>query len=168
MSSEAELLSQLEELRKKQKEMEITNNKIRISKQKDYLIDKLRNFLGIEMSDEEIIAVYNDSYLDQNHYHFSYYLKVEDKDNKLLFIRIVYNRFARKHNIRYEDSFDVIREFITKIKPLNDYNEWQDKYHNLILIKQQQQYNMSRNRHNIKQPSEDISEDIPEFIPLFC
>jgi hypothetical protein len=122
--TEQELLSQLEELRKKQKEMEDAKVEIEFNKQKTYLIDKLRKFLDMEVSDEEIISVYNDKNLQSSIKIFDYYLEVEDEEKKLLNIRKVFNRYARENEIRYEDSIEIIYEFIQSIKPLNDYGNW--------------------------------------------
>ena len=120
MASEQELLYQLEELRKKQKEMEDAKVDIEFNKQKTYLIEKLRKFLDMEVSDEEIISVYNDKNLQSSIKIFDYYLEVEDEEKKLLNIRKVFNRYARENEIRYEDSIEIIYGFIQSIKPLND------------------------------------------------
>jgi hypothetical protein len=163
--TEQELLSQLEELRKKQKEMEITNNEIRISKQKDYLIDKIRKFLDMQISDEEIIAVCNDSfggYLQNQFY--NYYLKVEDQEKKLLTVRKVFNRYARVNEIRYEDSVDIIKDFLIKLKPLNDYNEWQRENQ----IRMHNQGYLSKRRSASPKGDKIHEKIINEYIPLFC
>jgi ferredoxin-fold anticodon binding domain-containing protein len=125
MSSEQELLSQLEQLRKKQKDMESTKVSIEFKKQKDYLINKLKTFLDIDVKDNEIIAIYNDDNYLENH--FNYYFKVEDEDNNLLFRRRIYNRHAQKNFIRYEDSFEIIHYFLKRIKPINDFGEYLQK-----------------------------------------
>jgi hypothetical protein len=140
MSTEQELLSQLEELRKKQKEIEDAKVEIEFNKQKTYLIDKLRKFLDMEVSDEEIISVYNDKNLQSSIKIFDYYLKVENEEKKLLNIRKVYNRYARENEIRYEDSIEIIYGFIKSIEPLNDYGNWC----------------RTHNRHT------------DEYVPLFC
>ena len=101
MSSEQELLSQLEQLRNKQKEMENTKVSIEFKKQKDYLINKLKTFLDMDIKDSEIISIYNDDNYLENH--FKYYFKIEDEDNNLLFRRRVYNRHAQKNFIRYRE-----------------------------------------------------------------
>jgi len=140
MSIEQELLSQLEELRKKQKEMEDEKWQNEFNIHKNYLIDKLRKFLDMEVSDEEISAVYNDKNLQSSIKIFDYYLEVEDQEKKLLNIRKVYNRYARENEIRYEDSVEIIYGFIQSIKPLNDYGDWL----------------RTHNRHT------------DEYVPLFC
>jgi len=140
MLSEQELLSQLEELRKKQKEIEDEKWENEFDKQKNYLIDKLREFLDMEVSDEEIISVYNDTNFQSSIKIYNYYLEVEDKEKKLLKIRKVFNRYAKVNEIRYEDSVEIICEFIKSIKPLNDFGNWLRTH--------------DRNR--------------DEYIPLFC
>ena len=117
MSSEQELLSQLEQLRNKQKEMENTKVNIEFKKQKDYLINKLKKFLDMDIKDYEIISIYNDDNYRENH--FNYYFKIEDEDSNLLFRRRVYNRYAQKNFIRYEDSLHILIEFLTEIKALD-------------------------------------------------
>ena len=83
---------------------------------------------------------------------------MEDEDTKLLKIRKVYNRHARENEIRYEDSVEIIRQFIGKIKVLNSYQEWQSK--------QPQAQRMSRKG----QPFNTIETSTPaeKYIPLFC
>jgi len=161
MSTEQELLSQLEELRKKQKEMETTNNEIRISKQKYYLIDRIRKFLDMQISDEEI-AVIGDHFGNYLQTHHHYYLKVEDQEKKLLTVRKVFNRYARVNEIRYEDSVDIIRDFLIKLKPLNDYNEWQRD--NQIRMHNQ---GYSRGK-KLGKGEEEPEKIIDGYIPLFC
>ena len=164
MASEQELLSQLEELRKKQKEMEIVNNEVRISKQKDYLIDKLRKFLGMEVSDAEIIAVYT-SYNFESGYQndaFNYYLKVEDIDTKLLLVRKLYIKYARYQDIRFEDSVDIIRDFISRIKPLNEPNGWQ-KY----LIMDKKSLELGNGRRPAEPKVNSSERNSGDYVPIF-
>ena len=119
MSTEQELLNQIEALRKKAKEIEEQNKDTEFNKQRNFLINTVRDFLGIEVSDEEVVAVlyrFYGNHVNNPHEHIpiSYYLKKEDEN--MLLERKVFNRYARYHEIRYEDSFEIIYSFINKIK----------------------------------------------------
>ena len=129
MSTEEDLYAQIEELKKKAeelknkaKDMEEQNKDTEFNKQRNFLIDTVRNFLNMQVSDEEICAVLYKFYGDhinnqQNHIPISYYLKPEDEN--MLFERKVINRYAKCNEIRYEDSLAIISNFINKIKSIN-------------------------------------------------
>jgi hypothetical protein len=122
MSSEKELLDQIEELKKKAKDMEEQNKDTELNKQRKFLINKVRDFIGIEVSDAEVLAILARFYWNTNRQDFryvpiKYYVKEQDKN--ILFERKVLNRYANIHTIRYEDSVDIISDFLGKIKPIN-------------------------------------------------
>jgi len=122
--TEQELLSQLEELRKKQKDMEEQNKDVEFNKQRNFLIKTVRDFLGIEVSYAEVCALLFAIYgrhINDRQVPISYYLKKEDEN--MLFERQVYNRYAKCYEIRYEDSFEIIRNFICKIKSKDQMSE---------------------------------------------
>ena len=126
MSTEQELLAQIEELRKKAKDMEEENRDTEFNKQRNFLINTVRKFLEIEVSDEEVLAVlyrFYGNHINSPHEHIpiSYYLKKEDEN--MLLERKVFNRYARCHEIRYEDSLEIIHNFINKIKSKDQVNQ---------------------------------------------
>jgi hypothetical protein len=94
----------------KLKEMEV---KINFNNQKNFIINKFKKFINIPLSYNEVNAILNKSQS------LKYYFKVEDEDNNLLFIRKVYNKYAKYHEIRYEDAYEIIDNFIFKIQPIN-------------------------------------------------
>jgi len=126
------------------------------NKQKDYLTNRLRKFLDMEIKDYEISSIYNDdNYLE---HHFNYYFKVEDEDNNLLFRKKVYNRHARLNGIRYEDSVEIIHTFLKKIKPVNDFGEFLQKYN-------------QNNRYVVEEEGEgdsiNIKKALKKYVPIF-
>jgi hypothetical protein len=162
MATEQELLSQLEELRKKQKEMEEQNKDVEFNKQRNFLIKTVRDFLGIKVCDEEVCAILY-KYCPIGQYHTNQiekYLKKEDEN--MLFERKVSNRYARYHEIRCEDSDMIIQNFIKKIQPLitpEKFNQEQNEKSEQNRLEQRIQRN-----NGIK-----ISEYIREkYVPLFC
>ena len=91
------------------------------NKQREYLINKLRKFLEfensnyeLEFSDMEICALLSD------YRYINYYFTDQDEFKSLLLQRKLLNRYARYHEIRFEDSSHIINKFINSIKPLND------------------------------------------------
>jgi len=123
MSSNQEILDKIERLKiqkdnvtrqieaiEKLREMEV---KIEFNNQKNFIMNKFRKFLNIPVSYNEVNAILNKSQS------LKYYFKVEDEDNNLLFIKKVYNRYAKYHEIRYEDAYEIIDNFIFKIQPIN-------------------------------------------------
>jgi len=126
MSTEQELLAQIEALRKKAKDMEDQNKDTEFNKQMNFLINTVRDFLGIEVSDEEVLAVlyrFYGNHVNNPHEHIpiSYYLKKEDEN--MLLERKVFNRYARYHEIRYEDSLEIISNFVNGIKSKDQVNQ---------------------------------------------
>jgi len=165
MSTEQELLSQLEELRKKQKDMEEQNKDVEFNKQRNFLIKTVRDFLGIEVSDAEVLSILlnrSGGHITVQYTPILYYTKKEDEN--MLFERQVYNRYARYYEIRYEDSFDIIRNFIGKIKPLNDYIEWQKENQ----TRMHNQGYLSKRRSASPKGDKIHEKIINEYIPLFC
>jgi len=119
MSTEQELLAQIEELRKKAKDIEEQNKDTEFNKQRNFLINKVRDFLKVQVNDAEVCAVlyrYYGAHINNPHSHIpiSYYLKQEDEN--MLFERKVINRYAKCNEIRYEDSVEIIHNFLIKIK----------------------------------------------------
>ena len=162
MSTEQELLAQIEELRKKAKDMEEENRDTEFNKQKNFLINTVRKFLEIEVSDEEVLAVlyrFYGSYINspQSHIPISYYLKMEDKN--MLLERKVLNRYAKYHEIRYEDSLEIIHNFINEIKS-------KDQVSQTSNISRRRRASLRR---GMMQLTEDISGHRPGQgnIPLF-
>lgn len=131
MSSEKELFDQIEELKKKAKDMEEQKKDTKFNKQRDFLINKVRDFFGgnmgsynqgVTVSDIEVLAIlarfyWNDRLQDFQDVPIKYYIKEEDQN--MLLERKVLNRYAECHVIRYEDSVDIIYDFLRKIKPIN-------------------------------------------------
>ena len=117
-----ELKKKAEELKNKAKEIEEQNKDTEFNKQRNFLIDTVRNFLNMSVTDEEICAViyrFYGAHINNQHSHIpnSYYFKKEDEN--MLFERKVFNRYAKSHEIRYEDSVEIISNFITKIKSIS-------------------------------------------------
>jgi len=127
-----DLFSELEYLNNKKSEIEkniekIKQNDTEFNKQREYLINKFREFIEIEISNAEVAAcLFNPISFD----YVGYYFK---DDENLLLKRKVYNRYARYHEIRYEDSVDIIYDFIQKIKPIKDKSSFEEEqYKNKI------------------------------------
>ena len=116
-----ELKKKAEELNKKAKEMEEQNKDTEFNKQRYYIINKVRDFLNMQVSDEEICAVLYRIYGKHINNPITYYLKQEDEN--MLFERKVFNRYAKCHEIRYEDSYDIIVNFINKIRSKDQANQ---------------------------------------------
>ena len=145
MSTEEELLAQIEALRKKAKDMEEQNKDAEFNKQRNFLIKKVRDFLEIEVSDAEVLAVlytYSPYHIPNRNREMGYYLKKED-DNMLL-ERKVKNRYAKYHEIRCEDSDMIFHNFLEKIKPF-----------------------ISRNEFNLEQYKKS-KQHREQYVPLFC
>jgi len=131
MSTEKELLNQIEELKNKAKDLEKQNKDTEFNKQRKFLINKVKDFIDIQVSDAEVLAILARFYLnaqgkcrqDFQYVPIKYYIKEEDEN--ILFERKVLNRYANIHTIRYEDSVDIISNFLGKIKPINPTPEMQ-------------------------------------------
>ena len=127
------------------------------------IINKLRKFLEfensnyeLEFSDTEICALLSD------YRYINYYFTDQDEHKSLLLQRKLLNRYARYHEIRFEDSSHIINKFINSIRPLNDSVEFiREQYAkqpptNLLLSKESK---------GSKVEPEPIQ--IEEYIPLF-
>ena len=123
MSNNQEILERIERLKKQRdnvekqieaiEKLQEMETEMEFNKQKNFVINKLRQFLEIQVSYNEINAILNKSQS------LKYYFKVENEDKNLLFIRKVYNKYAKHHEIRYEDSVEIIDNFLYKIQPIN-------------------------------------------------
>jgi hypothetical protein len=156
MSTEQELLAQIEALRKKAKDMEDQNKDTEFNKQRNFLINTVRDFLGIEVSDEEVCAVLYRVYgnhINNPHVHIPilYYLKKGDEN--MLLERKVFNRYARYHEIRYEDSLEIIINFVNGIKSKDQVNQTS----NISPLKKRATPKGARS-----------FENSPGYKPLFC
>jgi hypothetical protein len=148
MEKEQKLLEEL--IIEKQKYIEklkIKKEESEFNRQQQFIIDKIRDYIKIDITNEEISSIVNEYKSDINH--LKYYFKVTDDD--LLIVRKFYNRFARHHHIRYEDSYDIILNYLNKIKILNDYT-------------QHQMQNQSRKRLDDSRSKLEYVK----FIPIFC
>ena len=90
-------------------------NKADFNKQRNYLINTVKEFLKFEIDDKFIVAflyAYSGSLSD-----IKYYLYPTDRNT--LFERQLINIFATNNNIRYEDSLHILIEFLTEIKALD-------------------------------------------------
>ena len=169
MATEQELLSQLEELRKKQKEIEEENKDAEFNKQRNFLIKIVRDFLEIEVSDEEVCAILY-KYCPIGQYQTNQiekYLKKEDEN--MLFERKVSNRHARYHEIRCEDSDMIINNFIKKIQPLITLEKFnQEQQYKFHEHQKEQQIKQQEDRRK-RLYNNNYTQYVPEkYIPLFC
>jgi len=112
MSTEKEILAQIEELRKKAKDMEENNKDNEFNKKRNSLIKTIREFLGIEVSDQEILAV---MFRYSNNPRIPYLLYVKKEDKNMLLERKILNRYAKYNEIRFEDSDEIIIDFLSNI-----------------------------------------------------
>ena len=162
MSTEQELLAQIEVLRKKAKDMEEQNKDSAFNKQRNFLINTVRDFMGIEVSDAEVLAVLDRHSPSHTPNHnpseeIGYYLKKEDEN--MLFERKVKNRYAKYHEIRCKDSDMIISNFLGKIKPHVNRSEFQQE--------QQKKYREEQQIRGMKRGN--FTEYVPEkYVPLFC
>jgi len=115
MQTQQDLLNKIEQLKKESIELDKKNNVE--SKQKIFLIKKIREFLEIpDCSDASILAIIHS--LGKNSINnINYYSK--DTDRNVLLERKLINRFAREQEIRYEDSYEIIRNFLLELKEIN-------------------------------------------------
>jgi len=126
------------------------------NKQREYLINKVRKFIEIEVSEDEICAILSDyRYID-------YYITYNDEHKKLLLQKKLLNRYARYHEIRFEDSCQIISKYLNSIKPLNDeiyfINQQYAKQPKSNVI-------LSKEPKGFKVDQEPIA--IEEYIPIF-
>ena len=118
METKQDLLNRIEELKQKTIELEKRNEEELYSIQRNSITEKFRELLEMPDCSEASIWAVIVSMLPFNHpFKISYYAKESDK-NTLLKEKLI-NRFAREQEIRYEDSLNVIKEFIFYMKPIN-------------------------------------------------
>jgi len=99
----------------------INENTEEYNKKRNFIINIIKNFLEINFSDAHILAVLYRQYSTFLEYGFNHnppntvanYIK--KKDENILFERIVFNKYAQYHGIRYEDSVEIIQKFISTI-----------------------------------------------------
>lgn len=86
------------------------------NEKRHFIINTIKDFLGINFSDAHVLAVLYRQYSSVNHIQpnsIANYIKKEHQN--ILFERIVFNQYARYHGIRYEDSVEIIQNFISTI-----------------------------------------------------
>lgn len=101
---------------------EVTNeNTEEYNEKRNFIINTVKDFLEINFSDAHVLAVLYRQY--------SYFVEyghnvappntvakyIKKKDENILFERIVFNKYAQYHGIRYEDSVEIIQKFISTI-----------------------------------------------------
>jgi len=107
------LLDKIQQLRKNEEEI---INKIREDKsikQRAFITYKMKEYIGMDLTDDYFWAFI---FAHQPHF-IKYYVKPEDKN--ILLERKLINYFASQESIRYEDSEDVLTDFVTNLKPIN-------------------------------------------------
>ena len=86
-----------------------------------FIINTIKDFLEINFSDAHVLAVL--------YIQYSYFVErgtnrvqpntvanyIKKEYQNILFERIVFNKYARYHGIRYEDSVEIIQKFISTI-----------------------------------------------------
>ena len=144
--SEEEKLCELEKIKKAREELDIMEGKhkdIQFKNQLNFLINKVKKFLEIKVTDEEVFAllIWYNSFNAQA---IRYYISVDNMN--LLLARKVLNRYAGYHEIRYEDSLEIITEFIDRrLVPINR-QAFIESFH------QQQQYSALESSGKINTP----------------
>jgi hypothetical protein len=101
----------------------VTNeNTEECNEKRNFIINTVKDFLEINFSDAHVLAVLYRQY--------SYFVErgtnhvrpntvanyIKKKDENILFERIVFNKYAQYHGIRYEDSVEIIQKFISTIE----------------------------------------------------
>ena len=130
---EQNLLKRVEELRAKAAEFKKNNEENKISLQRDLITDNFRKFIGnINESEESIWAFINSVFPYGQYKYFlqnmgsnvntsmlnvGFYTKASDKN--ILLERRLINGFAEINFIRFEDSKDVLVDFIVSMRPIN-------------------------------------------------
>jgi len=106
---ENDLLIKLEKVRE-QKGINQTNI------QRNFVIYEFIKNSNNYFTDEEAINLI--FYICEKEYHpITHYLRIEDKN--LLVSLQLFNRYAVEHQIKYEESYNVISEFLFDIKPIS-------------------------------------------------
>jgi hypothetical protein len=88
---------------------------IEFNKQKTYIIDIIRVFFDLPITNDEICAIINTCPNPEYNVKFDlqYYFTDTYNNNKNLLIAIkFYNKYAKYHNIRYEDSLQIITKYL--------------------------------------------------------
>jgi hypothetical protein len=170
---------QMDELNIK-KQLEKENE---FNRQQQYIMDKIREYLKIDITNEEISALVNDlktidtfgtseyrsieyrSIQYRDGYFLDYYFKKKTIDD-LLIVKKLYNRFATYHNIRYKDSYEIISTYLENIKPLNAFYKYESNYY--IMHKQHQENENKKGFLSHKKPFIGIDEYKKKYIPIFC
>ena len=140
---EQNLLKRVEELRAKAAEFKKNNEENKIILQRDLITDNFRKFTeNKELCEESIWAFINSvfpyqqykkylqgdpkvgvtprqsqTHLNIAHLNVGFYTKASDRN--ILLERILINYFAKYHQIRFEDSKDVLVDFIISMRPIN-------------------------------------------------
>ena len=100
----------------------VTNeNTEECNEKRNFIINVIKDFLEINFSDAHVLAVLYRQYSyfverGTNHVRpntVANYIKKEYQN--ILFERIVFNKYAQYHGIRYEDSVEIIQKFISTI-----------------------------------------------------
>lgn len=141
---EQDLLKRVEQLRAKAAEIKKNNEENKISQQRDLITENFRKFTEMcDLSEESIWAFINSVFPYQQ---YKKYLQADPKapfigerkpnthintqllnvgfytkasDRNILLERILINYFAKYHQIRFEDSKDVLVDFIISMRPIN-------------------------------------------------
>jgi hypothetical protein len=98
----------------------VTNeNTEECNEKRNFIINTVKDFLEINFSDAHVLAVLYRQYLFEhgtNPIRANTVAKyIKKKDENILFERIVFNKYAQYHGIRYEDSVEIIQKFISTI-----------------------------------------------------
>ena len=133
------------------------------NKQREYLINKVRKFLLLEVNNYELEITDNEICAILSEYRYiNYYFRDTYEYKNLLLQRKLLNRYARYHEIRFEDSCHIISRFLNGIKPLND---------ELNFIRQQYSIQPKTNLVSSKEPKgSKVTQEpyqIEEYIPIF-
>jgi hypothetical protein len=109
---EKDLLIKLEKVRE-QKRID------QINIQRNYVIYEFIKNSNNYFTDEEAINLI--FYICEKEYHpITHYLRIEDR-NLLVSLQLL-NRYAVEHQIRNEESYEVISDFLFRIKAIYEYN----------------------------------------------
>ena len=128
------------------------------NKQREYLMNKFRTFLEMDVTDEEICAMLS-------HYRYiNYYFSDLNECKSILLQRKLLNRYARYHEIRYEDSIDIIYKYLNSIVPLNDQTEFMRQQY---AKQPPNNLESSKSKKVAKIFQEPSLIEIEEYVPLF-
>jgi len=82
-------------------------------------MDKIREYIHTDITNKEILLLINEN--NNKKYYFN------KSDDDLLIAKKFYNKFAKYHNIKYIDSYNIILDYLNKIQPVNDFQEYCNK-----------------------------------------